>query len=439
MTRWLGPAETRTMAEKTTFLVLICLNLTDPGRTLGGHRHESAQTQLPRMEEEKQYCLLAGILDPTQHNTATPLGAIPFTPAKKKLYNRILERLEYINNEYYKKDGFVARPHRFTEDAKGQLLDLIGAIGRSIYDLFEGPSTKLLRKWIEDLLGTSEASKSSQRARHHVTIITNDFNIPWYWMKSWEESPLLCEACSLGMLQLGNEAVKHETDRGWQLEVQASNLYSALLINGSPALPFGNVELDTIQRVLCSDPERGSGRNFRFQVERLASVQELYDLRERFPEEGQMTEQFKIVHFTGHYSEKSLTIGEKPVQKRLLDQIVDGSVLVLDGCSSSQGLNAWTDVKGVTNELINLGALGCVVTVLPVKHDPVVSEVLWSAFYAALRSGGASSVGRALADARRSLKEHFQRMDSRNPAWALYQLIGNPAVRLFDPGATTDE
>lgn len=115
----------------------------------------------------------------------------------------------------------------------------------------------------------------------------------------------------------------------------------------------------------------------------------------------------------------------------LLYPVLSGSLLVLDGCNSATKLDAWADVEGLTSSLINKGALGCVVTVLPVKNDPIVSRVLWGAFYRELRRAS-STVGQALAKARLELRDHFVAIGSSNPAWAVYQLIGSPAVQLCD-------
>jgi len=224
------------------------------------------------------------------------------------------------------------------------------------------------------------AASGAKQLNRHVTIITNDFNIPWYWLKRKPYGPCFCEVCSLGMLQLATSLSGEQPERDllYRQRVQDKSHYRALLINGSPALPLTDMELQAISRSL-----RDSGRRY--------------------------THAFDIDQA----------------------EIIDGSVLVLDGCSSSHGLKAWTDVESATARLIRLGAVGCVVTTLPVKNDPIVAEVLWGEFYRELRSG-TTTVGQALGKARSALKDHFALLGSNDPTWCLYQLIGSPSVELFE-------
>jgi hypothetical protein len=114
-----------------------------------------------------------------------------------------------------------------------------------------------------------------------------------------------------------------------------------------------------------------------------------------------------------------------------LTKMLNGSLLVLDGSGSSRDLKSWADLDGLTLSLINLGALGCVVTALPVKHDPIVSRILWDTFYRNLRYE-TGSVGQALAKARLALRDYFREIHSPNPVWAAYQMIGSPVVPLCE-------
>jgi hypothetical protein len=140
------------------------------------------------------------------------------------------------------------------------------------------------------------------------------------------------------------------------------------------------------------------------------------------------------VHYSGHWSleNKELFVGKEPLDIDEIRDFVESSVLALDGCSSSHGLQAWSDIENLTGRLLNLGALGCVVTTLPVKDDPIVSKVFWEALYGELLAESApTTLGQAVVKGRRALKDHFKKFGSRNPTWAFYQLIGNPSVRLL--------
>ena len=131
-------------------------------------------------------------------------------------------------------------------------------------------------------------------------------------------------------------------------------------------------------------------------------------------------------------------IGDEPIADTQIDKIIDGALMVVDGCSSSHGLQGWKDIETVTSQLMYLGALSCIVNVLPVKHDPIISEELWGELYSQLR-GRKVSVGQALNKARTALREHFEMMDSKDPAWLFYQLIGNPSVKLLPEEKTAED
>jgi CHAT domain-containing protein len=207
---------------------------------------------------------------------------------------------------------------------------------------------------------------------------------------------------------------------------QSDKTYEALLIEGSTNLPFQGEEFNHIAGLL-SDLDRRATRAFT--AHHAKTDVEIYRLLRRGKD--RLLDDFRIVHFSGHYSGEKLLVGDEPIEISALYPMLNGSLLVLDGCNSATKLDAWADVEGLTSSLINEGALGCVVTVLPVKHDPIVSEVLWGTFYRELRRGS-STVGQALANARNALRDHFNAIGSPNPAWAVYQLIGSPAVAICD-------
>jgi hypothetical protein len=115
-----------------------------------------------------------------------------------------------------------------------------------------------------------------------------------------------------------------------------------------------------------------------------------------------------------------------------MQPFVQNSILILDGCSSAKGLNAWSDLNSLTSRLINEGkALGCIVTNLPVKHDPIAGKELWETFYKELRENN-SSIGLALVTARRKLKKFYESLGSQDPSWLFYHLIGRPSIKLHE-------
>ncbi|HXJ42953.1 MAG TPA: CHAT domain-containing protein, partial [Bryobacteraceae bacterium] len=194
-------------------------------------------------------------------------------------------------------------------------------------------------------------------------------------------------------------------------------------------LPFARAELDAVMAGLAGNASDSDGVS-RVASQEVSTKRMLKDLWNN-TKLGERVEQYRVVHFTGHYSSGTLMIGDEEIEaNEELDQFVDHSVLVLDGCSSSEGLKAWTDMDTVTARLIHAGAIGCVVTALPLKNDPLITEWFWKAFYEKLRIKG-TSVGQALRHARAVLKDRLEEQDVSNPAWLYYQLVGNPTVDLF--------
>jgi hypothetical protein len=412
------------MEHSNVLLVLMCLDLKDPNplRSRSG-------LQVFLDDEDNRYQLLVAVLDPAQRATSAPVMGIKLDRNKRRTYNAVLRQFQEISARFYSERGFIDEPASYTEDRQTEVLDAMSAVGRDIYDLFrpeaEGPYFRLaIREWLDKLLGASDAVRSRHRPIRPVTILTNDFGIPWFWLNNAKGCPFFCEVCSLGLLQLS--AVDRATGAQQAPPGQRDKTYEALLIEGSTTLPFQDEELDMITALL-SDSDSRAARTFTAQRAKIPA--DIYGLLGRG--EDSLLDDFRIVHFSGHYSGQKLLVGDKPVAISALYPVLSGSLLVLDGCSSAGKLTAWADVEGLTSSLINKGALGCVVTVLPVKHDPIISRVLWGAFYRELRRGS-STVGQALAKARGELRDHFAAIGSHNPAWAVYQLIGSPAVPLCD-------
>ncbi len=437
------------LSERNVFLILIRLDLTEANPL--GQPWPGAQG-LPKMDEDKNYTLIAGLLDASQQTTRTPLLPIPFISSEQKeFYNSIVSRFEELIELFYGPDhGLVSFPERFDGRAQAEIERAIREIGRDIFDLF--PRSTPLSTWLDRVF------KGERSALEHVTIITNDFNIPWYWMKNTAASLMLCEVSALGMLQLTSRTfIEPDEDKGSD-NSGGRNLH-ALLINGSGGsdLPFSGSQLKSLQDFIQA------GKDFPDAKERLRPfkvdlVTEGAGVRALMADHGREDARglYRLVHYSGHWnyedmqsvtgkasserdSKKELWVGDKPMSVADLKEFVESAVLALDGCSSSHGLQAWSEVENLTGKILNLGALGCVVTTLPVKDDPIISDKFWETFYGSfLRRRGPMTLGQALRKARAALKEHLRATGSKNPAWAFYQLIGNPSVRLIDESTSSD-
>jgi hypothetical protein len=424
------------MMTENVFLILLRLGMDDTSPLR--QSQVEADGSLPRMAEGKQYRFVAGLLDPARQSTSTPLIEIDFNGPKKKTYNRILGRLEKLFKLYYEDtSGYVLDPSRLNQERQEEVGEAIDDIGMRVYDLI--PNHTAIHDWLQ---GVFKRKESTRHGAQHVTIITNDFAVPWFWMKAADDTPLLCEVCSLGMLQLSSGTfwqpmVSAETE-GWEKREPLR----ALLIDGSTGsdLPLVADELEAVGKVLKTEWQRG--RSWRRPLvvdcpEQFGGVSDLWLNKKKH----ELLDLFRLVHYTGHwdFSQDSFRVGGEEWKPDVLSDFVKGSALVLDGCSSSRGLHAWEDAAGLTAQLINMGALGCIVTVLPVKNDPIVAEVFWGTFYKDLRKNPEdTTLGRALTNARQALKSHFKLYGSVNPAWAFYQLIGNPSVCPLRRGSDHD-
>lgn len=367
--------------------------------------------------------LLVGILDSQMKSTSTPMEVINFAQEEVDAYNTVLECLERLNAMYQDEDGFVRHPERFDRSAQEAVRKAIAHIGCLIYEIFPDRETAGLREWLGGILTGRGLPED-----HHVTIITNDFDIPWYWLKNRHSlaAPMLCEAVSLGTMQLKTQDRRRESTPP-EPEGAGQEHFRALLINGSPDLPLASESLHAVHKAL-KDSMRG--RAAEVTVDVIDSREKLRNIDALYREQEKIVREFKIVHFSGHYSGTRLVINGESVFDRVLQPFLKDSLVVLDGCSSSSGLKAWVDPGGIASSLINRGqALACVVTSLPVKDDPLVGRVLWRDFYQEIRRGRIS-IGQALVKARRTLRTHLDTAGLPNLIPALYQLCGNSSVTL---------
>src|SRR5262249_54859335 len=171
--------------------------------------------QLPEMVEDGKYAVIAALLDPSQQTTRTPLTPILFSPERIITYNKIVTRFERLIKRFYESpDGFLFGPERLDRRQQEEINSEILGIGRDISELI--PVRSPISAWFNTLFGDPDQDRYRRAGRaeeQHLTIITNDFNIPWYWMRVGGDHRLLCEVCSLGMLQLANRnAVELDAD-----------------------------------------------------------------------------------------------------------------------------------------------------------------------------------------------------------------------------------
>ena len=375
--------------------------------------------------------LVVGIVDPSMRSAMTPMMMIPLTGPTWRLYNKVLKAVEDLNGLYRGANGYLRDPTSLNNAQSRLVLRSIENVGHTIFDMLKSSDdSAAVCNWLDSLFRDYERrGPAAEETAHHVTIVTNDFSIPWYWLVAHDL--FLCEIVALGVLQLSSyyAGYRGAADPAGLAKVARENLFKALLINGSPDLPFARAELDAVMAGLAGNASDSDGVS-RVASQEVSTKRMLKDLWNN-TKLGERVEQYRVVHFTGHYSSGTLMIGDEEIEaNEELDQFVDHSVLVLDGCSSSEGLKAWTDMDTVTARLIHAGAIGCVVTALPLKNDPLITEWFWKAFYEKLRIKG-TSVGQALLHARAVLKDRLEEQDVSNPAWLYYQLVVNPTVDLF--------
>lgn len=373
-----------------------------------------------RLEVDGRYSFFTAVVDQTHRSTSAPAGIIQLDGETREHYNEILDRVAKLSGRL---EGFIDAPEAYDGEQQYKAYREISEMGQKILALF--PKGSPVRRWLGDLL------RDDKKYWRNVTIITNDFNVPWYWIKLSLDDPFLCEVCSLGVLHLSAAAVGRQImSQGEQSAVQ-DRPYEALLIKGVNDLPFLGDELDEIAERLKDRPRASRSMvQLDFKVRRAATVSAIRDL---FDEEDdpEVESNIRIVHFSGRYNDEFILIDEAKTRWHHLEPILKRALVVLDGYSKNRGPVALDDVEKLTLKIMNRGAVGCVATMIPVKHDPIVSKIFWESFYHTLRSK--KTVGEALVTARRTLRAHFASASSPyTPTWLAYQLIGSPAAQLCD-------
>ncbi len=419
--------------ERNVFLIILRLDLEAPNPLAGPDLSAAGPSAYMT---KGHHSILAGVLDPGRSQTNTPLAHIMMGAQNRKHYNWILDRMTEILREFERADRGGTLLHR---DRLAAFDETIDQIGTKILALLQDESGDMpsaaLATALDDLLRGHEVSGP------HVTIITNDFAIPWYWMRRLGARSPLCECRPLGMLQLSGRAIRDallpdlgETAVPTDVITPASApARRALLLGGGLAdLPFLTDELSELVTAIEGDVNQ---RKFRrpFEVDRIVTQDELFSLcGTRSAHERHSL--YRILHWCGHwgFSGGHLQLNGKPLEIGFLADFIRDAVLALDGCHSSRQLSPWSDLKGATAQMLAHGALGCVVSVLPLRNDPVTGRVFWGAFYQKLLSGSGATVGQAVLEARSALTTALEDWRLENVAPLAYQLVGNPSARLFE-------
>jgi len=266
------------------------------------------------MKPGKLYYYFAGVLEPSGQSKTAPVSFLPFNPkepANHNKYNNILKKLHGINRKFHGKSGFVSSPETYTDDKKREILEAIEEIGEDIYHMLHDSGNEALGLWLDTMLKTKNVDSDSEETaesgkNENITLITNDFSIPWYWMKKGPGEPFLCESYPVGMLQLTE--VERDRQPMRDLSSGPSNLpYKALLINGEPQLPCAVEEFRKVAEALDLETYKVP-KLFVLQV---SSNEEGNNLLYGKQDYASIEKQFKIVHFAGHYNETELIIGKQ--------------------------------------------------------------------------------------------------------------------------------
>jgi len=389
--------------------------------------------------------LMIGILDLSHKKTSTPMTALRLDGARKDNYNSALAGMNDILKYFYghekdNKVGYINMPYSLNEENKKKIFKNIIDVGGEINALLSRGDSPL-KNWLENTLVSESNSKI--RPHQNVTIITNEFAIPWFWINRGRHDFFLCETCALGMNQLelkSNLNLNQKNEGSFKDEFQKDIDIRALFINGSSELPFANEEVKRITEIIesCESSVIKKSLCRSLKVEKVSSINDLNKIVNSFNCDKELIDQFKILHFSGHYSDENLMINENRINtERLLSPIIQNSLLILDGCSSSRSVSGWSGVGGITSQMINHGAIGCLATVLPVKNDPIIGSIFWKEFYRSFVFFQ-YPVGQSLLNARKKLRDHFRSLNSEDPTWLFYQLIGSPSTKMFEDDDTLE-
>src|ERR1044071_7420298 len=320
-----------------------------------------------------QSTLVVAIVDPSKRSATTPMLEIRLDNPTHNGFNSVLKDVGDLNRRYRRDGGYISNPDAFTQNRQSQVLATIQTIGTHIYTVLSGAKGSVIKDWLDDLFRRhdGDAEGSDDGRLHHVTIITNDFSVPWYWLYNPYHDRFLCETVSLGMLQQADfsDASSDDGDQETLEKVRAQIKFRALLINGSPNLPYATGELEAVATGLTDND--ANMPLIDVAVQDLASNKDLANIYKKHARQQDRCREFRLIHFNGDYSSADLVLNDEALEDRDLAIFVDRSLFVLDGCSNAEGIKAWTDIKRVTRHVMRQGAAGCLLPVLPVKNDPI--------------------------------------------------------------------
>ncbi|MBN2082121.1 hypothetical protein JW859_07925 [bacterium] len=458
------------MDENNVFLQLLVLNSQDLVRGLmvsaiKGGMLKGSSDRHSLFEDLDKYGLLnvsndvlvACVLDPAKSTTHTTLQKFELKD-NRATRNLIRRKLRMLYHLYYDDQaGVQDQPFLFHRDKQAEISDIIDELGSYVFQLLVDAkkADNPIKRWLEEIL----LSRHRKNPRH-VTIVTNDFTIPWYWMKAVRGQPTLCEKCALGYLQLSSSEVAKTVMDIRDIDRHMPDAYRphALIVDAARKLQYNTEILEYISDVLTNKLEYGRKSGSRvMEVHKVCNDAELdrtvRNLTHRHKQgvlvdvADQRIEQInRLVHFSGHYgSKRFLSIDDDEDQcltESKLSSFINDSLLVLDGCNSAHGMGAWIDMRNITSMLMTkYAAMGCLLSVLPVQDDPLISKKFWGEFYTkATETFGETmnTVGFALHQARNELREYLLAIEKQtdcdlpcNPAYLLYQLVGNSTIRLI--------
>ncbi len=409
-----------------------------------------------RDDDQQKYSMLIGVLDQTRKGTGTALANISFGRARRRMYNHVLQQVEEIFQSFERSGGYIDERTTFGVAERLRVVRTIEFVGQEIFAFLEFAQVgdigaKAVRQALEDLLAQAATptrpptelpvgqagdrgggERTRAVGRPHVTIVTNDFSIPWFWMRLPGAEHALCETHPLGMMQLSGPGTTPL--RASTATRRAEGNRRAMFVEGTSDLAFLKDELAVFKAAIEGVDER-ERKHRGFEVEEVMEPRQI-----RANERGRSDRKhlYRILHYSGHWTlaDDGLQLKQGPVDVIDLEDYIEDAVLTLDGCSTARGLEAWNEVDNLTGKLLGAGARGCIVSMLPVRNDPVMASVLWSSFYNAIvGTSGAVTLGQALLDARVRVRDAFKGTDLDGVTALSYQLIGNPTAYLSTPRA----
>ncbi|MCA1568648.1 MAG: CHAT domain-containing protein [Acidobacteria bacterium] len=275
----------------------------------------------------------------------------------------------------------------------------------------------------------------SKQTISNLVIYTNDPSIPWQWAYDSEKDVFACERFAMGKIFM-QEVNK---GRGDQLQSFVSR-NKQVDKNGQPLV----VLQDKSALILVGDwpghineipkaAREGDLLKSTFRQKRFGEVKLIKGNDVQFSEALRvMADKLKIIHYSGHSSEKGLL----PTPDAVLSPhdifenpraLSANPVVFLNSCLSGVVKKIWEQEASLATAFLASGACGCVVTSLPVSD--IASEKFAIAFYEmALKGESAPSIGEIV---RLIRIEQAQDEEIKNDLTRLFfDYYGDPRTRL---------